>query len=135
MCFFGWSITLTLYANRGGLRHIEDVAKTGPDNVATVLLLNWLSQPFGIVGVACGKISVAALLLGIIKLTELRWHRLFLWTVPITLASLIAISCSILTFAQCTPANALWDKRVQGKCIDPHVMGGFGTFTGGKKHR
>ncbi|OAQ73581.1 hypothetical protein VFPPC_01265 [Pochonia chlamydosporia 170] len=130
MCFFGWSITLTLYANRGGLRHIQDVAKTGPDNVATVLLLNWLSQPFGIIGVACGKISVAALLLQIIELTELRWHRLFLWIVPITLAALIAISCSVLTFAQCSPANALWDKRVEGKCIDPHVMAGFGTFTG-----
>lgn len=123
---------MTLYAQRGGLQHIEDVVKTGPDNVATVLLLNWLSQPFGIIGVAAGKISVSALLLGIIKMTELRWHRLFLWVVPITLAALIAIACSVLTFAQCSPAEALWDKRVQGICIDPHVMGGFGTFTGGE---
>ena len=131
LCFLGWSITLTLYANRGGLQHIWDVGKTGPDNVATVLLLNWLSQPFGIVGVAAGKISVSALLLGIIRLTELRWHRLYLWTVPIVLAALVAVSCSVLTFAQCSPANALWDHRVQGKCLDPKVMAGYGTFTGG----
>ncbi|KAK2594287.1 hypothetical protein QQS21_007993 [Conoideocrella luteorostrata] len=130
ICFIGWSVVLTLYANRGGLQHIEDVGKTGPDNVATVLFLNWLSQVFGIIGVACGKISVSALLLGIINLTELRWQRLFLWTVPILLAALVAISCSVLTFAQCSPANALWDKRVSGKCIDPHAMAGFGTFTG-----
>ncbi|OAQ78861.1 integral membrane protein [Purpureocillium lilacinum] len=130
LCFLGWSITLTLYAQRGGLMHIEDVKKTGPDNVAIVLLLNWLSQPFGIVGVAAGKISVAALLLGIIRLSDLRWHRLFLWTVPITLAALIAVACSTLTFAQCSPAEALWDRRVTGKCINPKVMGGFGTFTG-----
>lgn len=127
----GWSIVLTLYAQKGGSMHIQDVAKTGPDNVANVLFLNWLSQVFGILGVAAGKISVAALLLAIIQLTELRWQRIFLWIVPVTLASLVAISCSTLTFAQCTPAKALWDQRVTGKCIDPHVMSSFGTFTGG----
>ncbi|TQV99015.1 integral membrane protein [Cordyceps javanica] len=130
LCFMGWSIVLTLYAQKGGSMHIEDVAKTGPDNVATVLFLNWLSQVFGILGVAAGKISVAALLLAIIRLTELRWQRVFLWVVPVTLASLVAIACSTLTFAQCAPAKALWDQRVKGKCIDPHVMSSFGTFTG-----
>ncbi|OAA64104.1 integral membrane protein [Akanthomyces lecanii RCEF 1005] len=125
-----WSIVLTLYAQKGGSMHIHDVAKTGPDNVANVLFLNWLSQVFGILGVAAGKISVAALLLAIIQLTELRWQRIFLWIVPVTLASLVAIACSTLTFAQCTPAKALWDQRVVGKCIDPHVMSSFGTFTG-----
>lgn len=112
--------------------HIQDVAKTGLDNVANVLFLNWLSQVFGILGVAAGKISVAALLLAIIQQTELRWQRIFLWIVPVTLASLIAIACSTLTFAQCTPAKALWDQRVVGRCIYPHVMSSFGTFTGGK---
>lgn len=111
--------------------HIQDVAKTGPDNVSTVLFLNWLSQLFGILGVAAGKVSVAALLLAIIRLTELRWQRYFLWIVPITLASLVAIACSTLTFSQCRPAKALWDQRVPGQCINPHVMSGFGTFTGG----
>jgi hypothetical protein len=112
--------------------HIQDVQKTGLDNVAAVLFLNWLSQVFGIMGVAAGKISVAALLLAIIRLTELRWQRVFLWTVPISLAAIIAIACSTLTFAQCSPAEALWDIRVQGKCIKPHVMSSFGTFTGGE---
>ncbi|KAF1730508.1 hypothetical protein CRV24_009971 [Beauveria bassiana] len=131
LCFLGWTIVLTLYAQKGGSMHIQHVAETGPDNVANVLFLNWLSQVFGILGVAAGKISVAALLLAIIRLTELRWQRVFLWIVPVTLASLVAIACSTLTFAQCTPANALWDQRViGGKCIDPHVMSSFGTFTG-----
>ncbi|PMB63505.1 hypothetical protein BM221_010610 [Beauveria bassiana] len=130
LCFLGWTIVLTLYAQKGGSMHIQHVAETGPDNVANVLFLNWLSQVFGILGVAAGKISVAALLLAIIRLTELRWQRIFLWTVPVTLASLVAIACCTLTFAQCTPANALWDQRVGGKCIDPHVMSSFGTFTG-----
>ncbi|KAM3468957.1 hypothetical protein MY5147_007440 [Beauveria neobassiana] len=130
LCFMGWSIVLTLYAQKGGSMHIQHVAETGADNVANVLFLNWLSQVFGILGVAAGKISVAALLLAIVRLTELRWQRVFLWIVPVTLASLVAIACSTLTFAQCTPANALWDQRVGGRCIDPHVMSSFGTFTG-----
>ncbi|KYK56548.1 integral membrane protein [Drechmeria coniospora] len=111
LCFLGWSTTLTLYAKRGGLMHIQDVAKTGPDNIATVLLLNWLSQPFGIIGVAAGKISVSALLLSIIRMTDLKWHRRFLWSIPIILTAVIGIACSVLTFAQCSPAAALWDKR------------------------
>ncbi|OAA35866.1 integral membrane protein [Beauveria brongniartii RCEF 3172] len=127
---FGWDDMFMIFAMKGGSMHIENVAKTGPDNVANVLFLNWLSQVFGILGVAAGKISVAALLLAIIRLSELRWQRIFLWIVPVTLASLVAIACSTLTFAQCTPANALWDQRVRGKCIDPHVMSSFGTFTG-----
>ncbi|EGX93532.1 integral membrane protein [Cordyceps militaris CM01] len=130
LCFIGWSVVLTLYAQKGGSMHIGDVARTGPDNVASVLFLNWLSQVFGILGVAAGKISVAALLLAIIRLTELRWQRVFLWVVPVTLASLVAVACAALTFAQCAPARALWDQRVPGRCIDPHVMSSFGTFTG-----
>ncbi|KGQ03571.1 hypothetical protein BBAD15_g11174 [Beauveria bassiana D1-5] len=119
---FGWDDIFMIFAMH--------VAETGADNVANVLFLNWLSQVFGILGVAAGKISVAALLLAIVRLTELRWQRVFLWIVPVTLASLVAIACSTLTFAQCTPANALWDQRVGGRCIDPHVMSSFGTFTG-----
>jgi hypothetical protein len=95
-----------------------------------VQLLNWTSQVFGIIGVAAGKVSVSALLLGIIRLTELKWQRVCLWTVTGGLAGAIAVACSILMFAQCRPAAALWDTRVEGTCIDPKVMSGFGTFTG-----
>ncbi|KAK7397909.1 hypothetical protein QQX98_012729, partial [Neonectria punicea] len=107
-----------------------DVQKAGLDNMALVLFLNWLSQVFGILGVAAGKISVSALLLAIINLTELRWQRIYLRSVTIVLASLVAISCSVLTFAQFSLAKALWDKRVNETCIDPHVMASYGTFTG-----
>ncbi|KPM45899.1 hypothetical protein AK830_g712 [Neonectria ditissima] len=129
-CFIGWSTSLTVYAKYGGLQHFQDIQKAGVENLALVLFLNWLSQVFGILGVAVGKISVAALLLAIINLTELRWQRIYLWSVTIVLASLVAISCSILTFAQCSPAKFLWDKRVGGTCIDPQVMASYGTFTG-----
>ncbi|KND90706.1 hypothetical protein TOPH_04624 [Tolypocladium ophioglossoides CBS 100239] len=130
LCFLGWSIILTFYAQRGGLRHLEDLKKTGMDNITTVLLLNWICQPFGIIGVGAGKISVSALLLGIINRTGLRWLRLFLWAVTIAMTAILSVACAILTLAQCSPPSALWDKSVHGECIDPHIMGRFGTFVG-----
>jgi hypothetical protein len=128
----GWSITLTFYANRGGCQHVWDVEKRGMDNLSRVILLNWAAQIFGIFGVAAGKISIAAFLLAVVREAGRDWQRLYLWAVPIGLASGVAISCSILTFAQCTPMERLWDPRVEGTCLDPKIMAAGGVFTGCK---
>jgi hypothetical protein len=128
----GWSITLTFYANRGGCQHVWDVEKRGMDNLSRVILLNWAAQIFGIFGVAAGKISIAAFLLAVVREAGRDWQRLYLWAVPIGLASGVAISCSILTFAQCTPMERLWDPRVLGTCLDPKIMAAGGVFTGCK---
>lgn len=127
---FGWTIVLTLYSLHGGNQHIGDVQTTGPDNLATVQLVNWLSQPFGIMGAAFGKVFVSALLLGIIGPAELQWQRYYICIVTIWLTMLVGISCSTLTFAQCSPAEALWDDHVDGKCLPPHIMAGYGQFAG-----
>lgn len=100
--------------------------------MAKVQLLNWTSQVFGIVGVCAGKISVSALLLAILKNAWRRWQAIYLWIFCIMIASGVAISCSVLTMAQCQPAAALWDGRVKGECINPEIMANYGTFTGGK---
>lgn len=128
---FGWSICLTILCVKGGERHVWDVEKLGVDNLAQVQLLNWLSQVFGILGIAAGKILVSALLLTMLRLIDLRWHRIYLWIVTIGLTSAIAVSCSFLTMLQCSPPAALWDPRIQGKCVDSRVMSGYGIFTGG----
>ncbi|KAF7561620.1 hypothetical protein G7046_g2513 [Stylonectria norvegica] len=127
---FGWDDIFMILSMHGGVTHIWDLQKTGPNNVAYVLLLNWSSQVFGIIGVAAGKVSVSALLLAIIKMSDMRWQRIYLLSIIVVLASLVAISCSMLTFSQCSPAKALWDTRVNGTCIDPHVMASYGIFTG-----
>ncbi|KAI7781893.1 hypothetical protein LA080_014074 [Diaporthe eres] len=127
---FGWSICLTILCVKGGERHVWDVEKLGVDSLAPVQLLNWLSQVFGILGIAAGKISVSALLLTMLRLTDLRWHCIYLWIVTIVLTSAIAVSCSFLTMLQCSPPAALWDPKIQGKCIDSRVMSGYGIFTG-----
>lgn len=104
--------------------------KRGIDNLTRVILLNWTSQIFGIVGVATGKISISALLLHIMRDGGWKWQRIYLWTVTIVLTSCVAISCSLLTFLQCSPPSRLWDMRVEGTCIDPKVMAAYGIFTG-----
>lgn len=125
-------MVLTLYSIRGGNQHVGDVEASGLDNLAMVQFFNWLSQVFGIMGVAFGKVSISALLLGIIGTTELQWQRYYIWTVTVWFSVAIAVSCSILTFSQCQPAQRLWDTRIDGTCIDPKVMSSFGTFTGCK---
>ncbi|CAN9395515.1 hypothetical protein CC77DRAFT_1062215 [Alternaria alternata] len=130
MCFVGWSVVLTLYANRGGCQHIWDVEKRGMDNLTRAILLNWTSQIFGIVGVASGKISISALLLNIMRDMGWTWQRIYLWSVTIIFTSLVAISCSLLTFLQCRPPQRLWDPRIDGTCLDPKVMAAYGIFTG-----
>ena len=135
MCFVGWSVVLTLYANRGGCQHIWDVEKRGIDNLTRAILLNWTSQIFGIVGVASGKISISALLLNIMRDMGWTWQRIYLWSVTIIFTSLVAISCSLLTFLQCRPPQRLWDPRIDGTCLDPKVMAAYGIFTGCKSVR
>jgi hypothetical protein len=100
------------------------------DNLTKAILLNWTSQIFGIVGVATGKISISALLLNIMRDTGWTWQRVYVWTVTIVITSLVAISCSLLTFLQCSPPQRLWDPRIEGTCIDPKTMAGYGIFTG-----
>ena len=130
ICFVGWTIVLTLYSARGGNQHVGDVQASGLENLAKVQLFNWMSQVFGIMGVAFGKVSISALLLGIIGTSELQWQRYYIWVVTVWLSVAISIACSILTFSQCQPAAALWDVRVDGTCINPKVMSSHGTFTG-----
>jgi hypothetical protein len=107
-----------------------DVLLLGPDIIAEVQLLNWTSQIFGIMGVGAGKVSVSALILAVMRDTDWRWQKIYLWTFCIVLTVCVSISCSVLTFSQCRPAAALWDSRITGECIKPYIMANYGTFTG-----
>jgi hypothetical protein len=86
----------------------------------------------GIIGVAAGKVSVSALILAIMQNTHRVWQKVYLWVFCMVLVCMVCISCSVLTFAQCRPAAALWDTRIKGHCIKPSIMADFGTFTGGR---
>ncbi|KAL4892496.1 hypothetical protein BDV59DRAFT_42831 [Aspergillus ambiguus] len=130
LCFYGWSISLTVLSVDGGQRHTKDLIPLGKGVVSRVTLIHWTGQVFGILGLGAGKISIAALLLGILGNTRWFWHKMYLWTFCIVLVILTSIACAILTMTQCHPAAALWDSTIKGDCINPSIMANYGIFTG-----
>lgn len=111
---------------------MRDLLPLGHDVVTRINFLNWTGQIFGILGLGAGKISIAALLLGILGNTRWFWHKMYLWVFCIVLVVLTSIACAVLSMVQCQPTAALWDSRIDGHCIDPKVMASYGMFTGGK---
>ena len=126
------TIAITILSSKGGERHFQDVVLLGFDALAQVQLLNWMAQAFGSIACAYGRISVAALILSILRGSRPKWQKYYLWTFCITLESCVTISNVVLKFAQCRPAAALWDPRVAGSCLDPLVMARYGIFYGGE---
>lgn len=89
--------------------------------------LNWTTQAFHIMSTCIGKVSIVLFILRIIG----KGQKVQAWCLCGLVSSLFVISlvCVAFIFAQCTPAAALWDTTVSGKCWDPKVQQGFGYFT------
>ncbi|KAJ5287220.1 hypothetical protein N7478_002906 [Penicillium angulare] len=130
MCFYGWTVCLTVLCLNKGERHHDDLVLLGDAVVSRVTLVNWIAEAFGTIGLATGKVSIAALLLSILGPTNWFWHKLYLWSVCIVLAGLISISCAILGIIQCSPPAALWDSSISGVCIGDQVIADYGVFNG-----
>lgn len=94
--------------------------------------INWIAQPFAIMGLAFGKISVAFLLLRLIG-PKSCWRRNFLYFSMIASFLFCALAC-IFTFAQCRPVQALWNPSLvasgQAKCWKPESQSSFSLFVG-----
>lgn len=131
MCFYGWTVCLTILCLNKGERHYDDLVQLGDTVLSRVTVLNWTAEAFGTIGLATGKFSIAALLLAILGPTKWFWHKLYLWSVCIVLAALVSTACAILSIIQCSPPAALWDSSISGECIDAKVIAYYGTFTGG----
>ena len=118
-----FSVFVTLYADKGGARHRFFL---DPPQLQEVTKLNWLAQPFSIIGFAIGKVSVAILcgrLMGPSK-----WRKRFLYFLSISVMAL-GIPCVTLLFVQCSPAKALWEPSA-GKCWNPKVSIDFDILVG-----
>ena len=94
------------------------------------LELNYLSQPFAIAAILAGKISVALMILRMIKRSYL-WTRRLLWAVIVTCVAIFIISYTLF-FAQCHPLKAWWTSplMVKTNCWDMSVGKIFGVFSG-----
>lgn len=122
----GFSIGFTVYAVYGGGRHIWALS---PDVVSQTTEINWVSQVFCIIGIATGKISVALLISRLMG--KSKWRRIVLWVVSI-ITMLWSILIVIIIFAQCKPAQALWDKKL-GVCYNLDKTNDF-DIAGASKH-
>lgn len=120
------TIVVGFIGGNGGTRHL--IYLTDPSHLTYVLKLEYIAQPFGIVAVGTGKISVAFLILRILGQTG-KWRQRFLWCL-IVITLIFTSTNAIFNFTQCSPAAALWDLslRPTASCWDPTVEDNYGIF-------
>lgn len=113
---FAFTITWSIYAHNGGCRHVFYLSKSSQE---LALRMNWISQPFCVLAIASGKVSVAFLILRLGPPDRLR--RWLLYLAAITISIPFGIQC-IIIFAQCRPPRALWNFDIVGKCWPTEVL-------------
>jgi hypothetical protein len=114
------TVTGTLMVLNGGCRHIYYLAlDKGQDGIIKVNRLFIICQPFAIMGIAIGRISVALLVLRIMAVTV--WRKRFLW---FTIVSTFIISAlnSVLLFVNCSPTAAAWNPFIPYTCWDVYII-------------
>ena len=100
----------------GGARHLYYL---DPEEIASVVKYNFISQPFGAVSSALGKTSVALLLLRIIGPNTV-WRKWFIFA-NLAVYLPVTVLCCIFTFVQCSPTRALWEEVPHSKCWKPDI--------------
>ena len=113
---FAFTITWTVYAHNDGCRHVFYLSKTSQE---LALKTKWISQPFCVLAIALGKVSVVFLILRIGPHDKLRQWLLYVAAGSISI--LFGIQC-IIIFAQCQPPRALWTFTIVGKCWPSEVL-------------
>lgn len=88
--------------------------------------MTWLLQPFVILAICLGKVSVAFLIMRLLSPNP-KWPRPFLWFCVISCLVFIFIDI-VLTYVQCTPAKALWNTSIPHTCWEPKVQSNFAIF-------
>ena len=120
-----YTILWTVFALKGGGRHVDYLSIN--QRIETTRL-NWISQPFVIMSLGTGKISVALLLLQVE--TQNRWRRYGLYGIMIS--SFIVCSITIVcSYTQCSPVERLWDPTITtGKCWNPSIQSSIAVGVG-----
>ena len=127
MLFIPFAIAVTFLVTHRGARHLYYLS---PENIEYVLKVDWISQPFNIMSLMSGKMSVAFLLLRLLGPSAF-WRKWFLY-VNIVLNFVLGSLTSIFTFAQCDPPRALWEgpsKLPHAKCWNPTSQLDFSIFS------
>lgn len=115
-------------ASIGGFGHL---AALSPSQVALVLKGFWLTQPFGIMGLAVPKASIGWMILRIVGASRTTWQKTSIWFLVISVFFFNALN-AVLQFVQCDPPRALWTPGLASKCWNPNVQTHFAIFDGSK---
>ncbi|MCJ1439063.1 hypothetical protein MMC27_008454 [Xylographa pallens] len=128
LLLLGFLIPGTLMILDGGCRHLYFLLSTpgGIEQVITVTKLFYICQPFAIMCIATGRMSVGALLLKILVVSY--WRKRFVWFTIVS-TFLVSMLNSILLFAACTPTEGLWNILITANCWDPTIMTNVTIFT------
>lgn len=127
MLFVPFAIAVTFLISHGGARHLYYLT---PDNIEYVLKVDWISQPFNIMSLMTGKMSVAFLILRLLGPSAF-WRKWFLY-INLVLNFVLGSLTAIFTFAQCNPPRALWvgtAKLPHAKCWNPSSQLDFSLFS------
>lgn len=88
----------------------------------------YLGELFALLAMPTGKTSFCVTLL---RLTAVQWHKWFIWFIIVTI-NLTMWAVTVMTFAQCSPVEKLWDISIPGKCWDNRIVIYFSIFVGSK---
>lgn len=121
----------TYMSSLGGCRHLYYL-EMDPVQAIKAIKINWITQPFTIMPLATGKISVAFLIMRFMG--NSRWRRAFLiW--PSMIGSTVFCGIAIILIcAQCSPVEALWNPALvasgEAVCWPSYRLTDYALFTG-----
>lgn len=87
-----------------------------------------ISNPLVFLAATFPNISVAISLDRI--LVPQLWQKGILYGIPI-LQCIVAFTCSVITYSQCTPLEALWNPSIPHKCLPSNAIIGILYLNGG----
>ncbi|ERF71197.1 hypothetical protein EPUS_06026 [Endocarpon pusillum Z07020] len=123
LIFIAMSILITYQSSLGGFKHIYSVT---PANLPEVGKVNYMLQAWGLFSFVTGKAAVGYLILRVMG-NRFVWQKWTIW-VAIVLTLVLNSVNIVLTFVQCDPSRALWQKDIKAKCWDPKVQADFAFF-------
>ncbi|KAL9134414.1 MAG: hypothetical protein Q9175_004396, partial [Cornicularia normoerica] len=89
----------------------------------------WLATPPLAFSLAASKISICLLLLRVLKQTQAKLNRYFLYAV-IAILTIIAVPSVGYCLGQCRPVSKLWNPSAPGHCNDPRIYVTLGYANG-----
>lgn len=122
---------VTKYALIGGTRHLYYLQA---DEMKEILKWNYILQCWGLLAFIPAKVSVGLLINRIMR--PFRGWRFSVLVVSLALVAIINTIDAIVTYVQCNPPRALWDKSItDAECWAPHIQADIALAQGCKLYR